>query len=118
MPRAGQSSICTILPTGIAEQDNLSSVLANTQFVAYPNPFKGMGNIAWSVKTAGNVTLKVYDASGRVVRNLVQSPMKPGRYRVTWDGKANDGRMVSAGIYFYKLETASGKLEQKVIVTR
>jgi flagellar hook assembly protein FlgD len=44
--------------------------------------------------------------------------MKPGRYSVTWDGKANDGRMVSAGIYFYKLETASGKLEQKVIVTR
>jgi len=106
------------LPTGIVEQDNLSSVLANTQFVAYPNPFKGMGNIAWSVKAAGNVVLKVYDPSGRVVRNLVQSQMKPGRYSVTWDGKANDGRMVSAGIYFYKLETASGKLEQKVIVTR
>jgi hypothetical protein len=109
---------CTDLPTGIAEEDNLSGVLANTQFIAYPNPFKSMGNIAWSVKTAGNVTLKVYDPSGRVVRNLVQSSMKPGRYSVVWDGKANDGRMVSAGIYFYKLETASGKLEQKVIVTR
>ena len=100
---------CTDLPTGIAEEDNLSGVLANTQFIAYPNPFKGMGNIAWNVKAAGNVVLKVYDPSGRVVRNLVQSSMKPGRYTVTWDGKANDGRMVSAGIYFYKLETASGK---------
>jgi hypothetical protein len=109
---------CTALPTGIAEEDNLSGVLANTQFIAYPNPFKGMGNIAWSVKAAGNVVLKVYDPSGRIVRNLVQSSMKPGRYSVTWDGKANDGRMVSAGIYFYKLETASGKLQQKVIVTR
>jgi hypothetical protein len=109
---------CTDLPTGIAEEDNLSGVLANTQFIAYPNPFKSMGNIAWSVKAAGNVTLKVYDPSGRVVRNLVQSQMKPGRYSVVWDGKANDGRMVSAGIYFYKLETASGEFEQKVIVTR
>jgi hypothetical protein len=109
----------TVVPaSGVVEQDNLSRVLANTQFVAYPNPFRGMGNIAWSVKAAGNVILKVYDPSGRVVRNLVQSSMKPGRYSVTWDGKANDGRMVSAGIYFYKLETASGKLEQKVIVTR
>ncbi len=109
----------TVVPSsGIVAQDNLSGVLANTQFVAYPNPFKGIGNIAWSVKAAGNVVLKVYDPSGRVVRNLVQSSMKPGRYSVTWDGKANDGRMVSAGIYFYKLETASGKLQQKVIVTR
>jgi hypothetical protein len=107
-----------LTPLGIMEQDNLSSVLAKTQFIAYPNPFKGLSNIAWSVKTAGDVNLKVYDASGRVVRNLVQSQMKPGRYSVTWNGKANDGRMVSAGIYFYKLETASGKLEQKVILTR
>jgi hypothetical protein len=108
----------TDLPTGIAEEDNLNTILANTQFIAYPNPFRGTGNIAWSVRAAGKVTLKVYDPSGRVVRNLVQSSMKPGRYAVTWDGKANDGRAVSAGIYFYKLETASGRLEQKVIVTR
>jgi hypothetical protein len=104
--------------SGVVEQDNLSGVLANTRFIAYPNPFKGVGNIAWSVKAAGNVTLKVYDPSGRVVRNLVASSLKPGRYSVTWDGKANDGRMVSAGIYFYQLETATDKLEQKVIVTR
>jgi flagellar hook assembly protein FlgD len=104
--------------SGIGGQDNLSRILANTQFAAYPNPFRSLGNVAWSVKTAGKVTLKVYDASGRVVRNLVQSAMKPGRYSVTWNGKANDGRMVSAGIYFYKLETASGKSEQKVILTR
>jgi len=109
---------CTVAPAGIADQNNLSSVLANTQFAAYPNPLRGTGNIAWSVQTAGKVTLKVYDPSGRVVRNLVESSMKPGRYAVTWNGKANDGRDVSAGIYFYKLETSSGKLEQKVVVTR
>jgi hypothetical protein len=109
---------CTVAPAGVAEPDNLSNVLANTRFVAYPNPFKGLGNVAWSVKTAGRVTLKVYDPAGRVIRNLVESSMKPGRYAVSWDGKANDGRTVSAGIYFYQLETATDKLEQKVIVTR
>jgi hypothetical protein len=109
---------CTVAPTGVAEQDNLSNLLAKTQLIAYPNPFRGLGNVAWSVKTAGKVTLKVYDAAGRVVRNLVQSQMKPGRYSVTWNGKANDGRVISAGIYFYKLETASGKFEQKVILTQ
>jgi hypothetical protein len=105
-------------PTGIAEDGNLATILANNQFRAYPNPFRGMGNVAWSVKTAGKVTLKVFDPAGRVIRNLVESSMKPGRYAVTWDGKANDGRTVSAGIYFYKLETATDKLEQKVVVTR
>jgi len=105
-------------PTGIAEPGNLDRILGNTRFAVWPNPFHGFGNVAWSVKAAGKVLLNVYDPSGRVVRNLVASSLKPGRYSVTWDGKANDGRMVSAGIYFYQLETATDKLEQKVVVTR
>jgi flagellar hook assembly protein FlgD len=64
------------------------------------------------------VTLKVYDPAGRVVRNLVDAAQKPGHYQITWDGKANDGRAVASGIYFYKLETVSGSSEQKVVVTR
>jgi len=105
-------------PTGIAEEEGRSAILENTRFVAYPNPFQGAGNIAWSVKSAGKVTLKVYDPAGRVIRDLVESSLKPGRYSLVWDGKANDGRDVSAGIYFYKLETATDRFEQKVVVTR
>ncbi len=74
--------------------------------------------MAWSVTGAGRVRLSVYDRSGRIVRDLVNGPMKTGRYAVTWDGKANDGKTVSAGIYFYKLETAAGAFQQKVVVTR
>ena len=108
----------TAAPTGIAESGNLANILANTKFLAYPNPLRGRGNVAWSVPAEGRVTLKVYDPTGRVVRNLVDRSMKPGRYMVTWDGKANDGRQVAAGIYFYKLETTAGVSQQKVVVTR
>jgi hypothetical protein len=105
-------------PTGIAEEEGPSGFLNNARFVAWPNPFQGQSNIAWSVKTAGKVTLKVFDPAGRVIRDLVESSLKPGRYSLVWDGKANDGRDVSAGIYFYKLETATDQYRQKVVVTR
>ena len=66
----------------------------------------------------GNVSLKLYDAAGREVRNLVSRGMNPGRYTVTWDGRANNGKRVAEGIYFCKLSTATGMQQQKVIVAR
>jgi hypothetical protein len=108
----------TDLPTGIADDEVSLAGVKTAEFIAYPNPFRGKSTIAWSVKTEGKVSLKVYDPSGRMVRNLVETSQKPGRYQVTWDGKADDGKTIATGVYFYKLETASGAHAQKVVVTK
>jgi serine protease AprX len=88
------------------------------RLAAYPNPFRGSATITWGVQLAGNVSLKLYDAAGREVRNLVGRGMDPGRYTATWDGRSNDGKRVAEGIYFCKLSTATGMQQQKVIVAR
>jgi flagellar hook assembly protein FlgD len=49
------------------------------------------------------VTLKIYDILGREVTELVNHSQKPGRYKVTWDGKNNQRKEVASGIYFYQL---------------
>ena len=64
----------------------------------YPNPFNAETNISYSLAEDGNVSLKVYDISGRLVTTLVDGHMDAGEYMVAWDASN-----VSSGVYFYKL---------------
>jgi hypothetical protein len=43
--------------------------------------------------------LKVFDISGRLVRDLTEGRMDSGQYAVVWDLKANNGERVAPGIY-------------------
>jgi len=68
-------------------------------FRSYPNPFNATTKISYSLAEAGDVTLKVYDLSGRVVSTLVAGFQRAGEHDVIWD--ASD---YSSGVYFYKLQ--------------
>ena len=74
-----------------------------------PTPFAASTLIAYELYTAASVRLVVYDAQGRSVRTLVNGATQmPGSYSVTWDGRDDGGRPVSAGVYWYRLEGAGG----------
>lgn len=83
----------------------------------YPNPFNPTTTIGYEIKDQGHVSLKIYNAAGRLVRTLVnevQTP-QPGGFSVTWDGTNNAGQGVSSGVYFYKL-AAKGFTQTKKMV--
>jgi flagellar hook assembly protein FlgD len=106
--------------TGVAEGP---SRVAAQRLALTPsaNPFTGRVVLRYSLPTASNVHLSVYDATGRVVRNLVNTgaeQQRPGQYSVAWDGNDDYGRQLSAGIYFYRLESSAGKLSRKAVLTR
>ena len=71
---------------------------------AYPNPFVGRTTIAYELREAGPVSLKVYDTLGREVATLVNAELAPSRYEVAFD--ASD---LAAGVYVYRL-TAGGEV--------
>jgi subtilisin family serine protease len=74
----------------------------------YPNPFIGSTLIAYQVPNAGaRVTLRVYDAMGRLVRVLVEGPQTAGLHQVAWAGRNGNGRAMPAGVYFYEIQIGS-----------
>ena len=77
-----------------------------------PNPFKGSTAISYNVPASGNVTLKVYNIAGQVVKTLVNGQQPAGAQQVAWDGKDEGGRKVSAGVYVYRLN-ADGQTQTK-----
>jgi len=46
------------------------------------------------------VTIQLYDLVGQCIRTLVHREHKPGNHKITWDGRDDDGRYVSTGVYF------------------
>ncbi|MFH2051655.1 MAG: FlgD immunoglobulin-like domain containing protein, partial [bacterium] len=72
-----------------------------------PNPFNPVTSIHFEVSgsEAVDVELTIYDLRGRLVTTLVRGPMAPGAHKAVWDGRAADGRPVSAGTYFSRLQS-------------
>jgi len=92
----------TATPTGAEEGE----VFANRLGHARPNPFNPVTTIDFSLATDGRATIRVFDASGRVVRTLIDSPVDAGPHTVVWDGTTDAGRRAASGVYFLKMEAA------------
>ena len=81
----------------------------------YPNPFNPTTRIDYSVVSDGHVTLNVYDITGRLVSTLVDGYVDAGYHSVMWDGIDDNGRVVSAGIYFYSLQSENSSMTLKMV---
>lgn len=68
-----------------------------------PNPFNPFTRIQFSLPTATDVALRVFDVKGRLVRELVNGQRAAGWHQVIWDGNDEAGRGVASGNYFYRL---------------
>jgi hypothetical protein len=83
---------------------------------AFPNPGRtGSSFIPFTVSKIGMVTLRIFDATGREVRSLVNGVMDAGEQRVEWDGRNTRGERVPAGIYFYELDAPGIKAARKLV---
>ncbi|MCF8259581.1 MAG: choice-of-anchor A family protein [Melioribacteraceae bacterium] len=101
--------------TSVSNQTNpIEFALKNN----YPNPFNPTTNIKFSVPQATFVTLKVYDMLGREIRTLVNSTIAGGNHEVVWNGKDDNGSLVSTGLYLYRLETQGFTKSHKMLLLK
>jgi hypothetical protein len=84
-----------------------------------PNPFNPMTAIRFSVPAPGrNVTLRLFDVSGREIRTLLRDEKVSGARTVTWDGLDGTGRPAASGVYIYRLDAGRQILSRKLVLTR
>jgi hypothetical protein len=65
----------------------------------HPNPFTGTTEICFALAKRTRVSVRIYDAAGRVVRTLTDRVMEPGRHLLEWNGETNGRGRASVGIY-------------------
>jgi parallel beta-helix repeat protein len=83
-----------------------------------PNPFDNIATIHYSIAKPGNVSLCIYDVSGRLVKTLCDERKDAGSYSVRWDSRDNMNRKVSAGVYFIRMETGNFISTKKALLVR
>lgn len=79
----------------------------------YPNPVSTSTTVSFYVGQTENVSLKIFDVSGRLVTALADASFEEGDYEIIWNAAE-----LNAGIYFLRMETASYSENQKLIVTK
>ncbi|HNX00904.1 MAG TPA: M28 family peptidase [Candidatus Cloacimonadota bacterium] len=84
----------------------------------YPNPFNPETMINYVIAKPSNVTLFIYNVKGQKVRALVNEYQANGHHQIKWNGEDDNGKTVSSGVYFYRLDTGIGKLTRKMIMLK
>jgi hypothetical protein len=84
----------------------------------FPNPFSPSTMISFGLAKAGNVSLRVYDVSGKLVRVIVEGQRPARHYEVAWDGKDQRGAPVASGVYFYRLTGGDHSHTRKMVLLR
>ncbi len=81
-------------------------------YPAYPNPFNPTTTIRYGLPENSDVTLIVYDITGREIIQLVDSRVPAGDRRVIWNGRDRQGNPVASGLYIYRLVAKSNETKQ------
>lgn len=85
---------------------------------ARPNPFNQATTVSFTLGSARNVHLAVYDAQGRKVATLIDGTVDAGDHSATWNGVTDAGSSAASGFYFVKLQSGSVINVQKVVLSR
>ena len=84
----------------------------------YPNPFNPVTTINYDLPQEGTVRLIIYDVMGREVTRLVNGFTPAGYHSVRWNAKNQMGESVSAGVYFYHLQSGNFIKTQKMVLLK
>ena len=89
----------SILPERLPTQTQL---LTN-----YPNPFNPETWIPFRLAQDATVTVRIYDLTGKQIRIIQLGHLPAGNYvesnrAIYWDGRSENGEVVSSGTYFYQ----------------
>jgi hypothetical protein len=118
--RTEDNKVWLVVDDAVASVVNSAAPAARSSVMqASPNPLCGQAKIEFSLESAQDVSLNVYDVQGRIVRELSKGHFQGGRHKVDWDGRDSAGRSLTAGEYFYRLAVDGRTVEtDKVVFVR
>jgi len=108
---------CMGFPVGI-EEETVQEV-RTSPFVLYqnfPNPFLSNTEIRYQIPNIEDVSIKIYDITGRVVKTLLEKEQEPGSYSISWNGLNTEGDLVPSGIYFYRIKISAFTDTKKMVL--
>lgn len=83
-----------------------------------PNPARAWTQIGYALPHRADVSLDVFDVSGRQVKHVVGGPQSEGVHSASWDLRDERNKRLSSGVYFYRLTAGDFTSSKKMVVVR
>ena len=101
----------------------LGYIKHTTVFQNYPNPFNPETWFPYNLADQAEVTVKIYDIGGGLVRELNVGLQEPGNYQsresaAYWDGRDASGTRVASGIYFYTFTAGDFQSTRRMVILK
>ena len=87
-------------------------------FPNYPNPFNPETNIKYKIAKSQNVKLTIYNLLGEHIAMLVDEIQPPGVHVAHWDGRDEDGRPATSGVYLFRITSGNFVASQKMVLLK
>ena len=89
-----------------------------TGLSVYPNPVSNAATISFTLPQSQKVSLQIFDESGRLIKNIANSPMEAGAHQFTWNASDENGTAVAKGMYYLKFNAGSYAETKKLAVIK
>ena len=99
--------------TSTGVPDNPYSAFMQIELNVYPNPFNDKVRIELNLPKDIKLKIEVFNELGVKVKTLEKGVIRKGRRTYVWDGKDEDGREVSSGVYYLRI-VGKGDIERRV----
>jgi hypothetical protein len=104
----------TMIPYYVGIKNNENPVPTSYRlYQNYPNPFNPVTRIKFDIPKISDVTIKIYDVTGREIAKLFNSKLQPGKYELTWNAS-----QFSSGLYFIRIEANSFSDTKKIVLIK
>ena len=104
-----------ITAVDVKESNNSSKFSISSN---YPNPFNPSTTIEYSLKVDSKIEIKIFDNLGRLVRSLFNGQSTYGTHFLTWDGRDDNGKQLSSGLYYYQIISDTFSSAKKMLLLK
>jgi len=111
--------------TSIKERPGYQVLDIEYALEVYPNPFHEslnlkfqIPNLIQTIHPTSQTTIKIYDATGRLVKDLTGLMVNSTESQITWDGIDYLGRKIPEGVYFVHIKHGDYQEAKKIILLR
>jgi predicted outer membrane repeat protein len=103
---------------GMVESDEFKIKNVKCKMENYPNPFNPETQITFNLLEAEHVNLSVYNLKGQLVKKISDQILPAGDNRFIWDGRNENKRKVSSGVYLLRMQSSNEIVSKKVMLVK
>lgn len=100
------SNEATLTVTGLLDEKLPGEFSISQNF---PNPFNPESKISYALPQAGLTRVRIFNMNGQLVKTLLDELKPAGEHVLLWKGDDINGRQVSSGVYFYRIDVMTGE---------